>query len=120
MGDDRSIILYLGDPICYNTELWAEFEKEFIVLRPSRQERERPEFIQGLKEKRWCDFRAIIRPSCDSGWEMGKWNTELIHLLPPQCSAFASAGSGYEGVDLKVMEMNGIEQGPFDIVVAGG
>ncbi|PLB47636.1 putative D-mandelate dehydrogenase [Aspergillus steynii IBT 23096] len=109
MDDDRDIILYLGDPICYNTELYAKLEKEFIILRPSKKERERDEFIKALKEKRWCEFSAILRPFCDSGWEMGKWNTALIHLLPDRCSAFASAGSGNEGIDLKVMKMQGIE-----------
>ncbi|KAH8424928.1 D-mandelate dehydrogenase-like dehydrogenase [Aspergillus melleus] len=109
MDDDREIILYLGDPVCYNTELYAKFEKEFIVIRPSKKEREREEFMKALKENRWGQFRGIIRPSCDSGWEMGKWNTPIIHLLPPPCTAFASAGTGYDGVDLKVMEMEGVK-----------
>lgn len=39
---------------------------------------------------------------------MGRWDTELISLLPPTCRVFASAGAGYDWVDVDVLAQHGI------------
>ena len=68
----KPIVLHIGDPVRWNTELYAKFSKDFTVIRPSLEERERDEFMKALKEKRWGDFSAIFRPFWNTGGEMGR------------------------------------------------
>lgn len=44
---------------------------------------------------------------------MGRWNRELIHLLPKQVKVYASAGAGYDWVDTDVLA----EHGTFQLLV---
>ncbi|KAK4194528.1 hypothetical protein QBC40DRAFT_353221 [Triangularia verruculosa] len=104
----RPIVLHIGDPIKYNFDTYAEFSAAFEVIRPPTPERERSEFIRALKEKIWGDFSAISRPFWGTGGEMGRWDAELIDLLPPSVKIFASAGAGFDWADTKLLGERGI------------
>lgn len=39
---------------------------------------------------------------------MGRWDAELVPLLPPSVKIFASAGAGYDWADVDVLAANGI------------
>ncbi|KAK4151828.1 D-isomer specific 2-hydroxyacid dehydrogenase [Chaetomidium leptoderma] len=104
----RPIVLHIGDPIKYNPTTYAEFSSAFEVIRPSAAERERDEFIRALKERRWGDFSAIFRPFWGTGGEMGRWDAELIDLLPDSMRVFASAGAGFDWADTKLLGAKGI------------
>lgn len=101
------MVLHIGDPIKYNPETYAAFSSAFDVVRPSAAERQRPEFIRALRERRWGDFSAIFRPFWSTGGEMGKWDAELISLLPGSCRVFASAGAGFDWADTKLLGERG-------------
>ncbi|KAK7740981.1 hypothetical protein SLS53_005044 [Cytospora paraplurivora] len=93
------IVLHIGDPIRYNPSTYAAFSSAFHVVRPATAERQRPEFIAALRERRWGDFSAVFRPFWSTGGEMGRWDAELVALLPRSCRVFASAGAGFDWVD---------------------
>lgn len=104
----KPIVLHLGDPVKYNTELYKELEGKFTIIRPSLEERQRDAFLSALREKRWGDFSAILRPWWSTGGEMGRWDRELIPLLPKSLKVFASAGAGYDWADVDVLGEHGI------------
>lgn len=104
----RPIILHLGDPIKYNTDVYAQVESQFTILRPSLEDRQRPAFLAALKESKWGDFSAVMRPWWGTGGEMGRWDNELIPLLPRSLRVFASAGAGYDWADVDVLGEHGI------------
>ncbi|KAK0720217.1 hypothetical protein B0H67DRAFT_179685 [Lasiosphaeris hirsuta] len=104
----RPIVLHIGDPIKYNLGTYAEFSQAFEVIRPSVAERERTAFIKALKERRWGEFSAIFRPFWGTGGEMGRWDAELIDLLPDSARIFASAGAGFDWADTKLLGEKGI------------
>lgn len=99
----KPIILHIGDPIKYNTETFDRLSSQFTIIRPSLEERQRDAFMQALKEKKWGDFQAICRPFWNSGGEMGRWDKELVPLLPESVKVFASAGAGYDWADVDVL-----------------
>ncbi|KAI9744158.1 MAG: hypothetical protein M1818_002310 [Claussenomyces sp. TS43310] len=105
---DKPIVLHIGDPIKYNLEVYSRFASDFTVIRPSEEERERYEFMKALREKRWGEFSAIFRPFWGSGGEMGRWDQELIPLLPKSVKVFASAGAGFDWADVDVLADHGI------------
>ncbi|CAG9940419.1 unnamed protein product [Clonostachys rosea f. rosea IK726] len=104
----RPKVLHIGDPIKYNPDTYALFSAQCDIVRPSAEERERPEFIRALKEHRWGDFHAIFRPFWGTGGEMGLWDSELVDLLPPTVRVFASAGAGFDWADTKLLGERGI------------
>lgn len=104
----KPIVLHLGDPIRYNTELYAELKSRFTVIRPSLEERQRAAFLDALRQKTWGDFSAICRPWWATGGEMGRWDRELIPLLPKSLVLFASAGAGFDWADVDVLAEHGI------------
>lgn len=103
----KPIVLHIGDPIKYNEAIYARFSELYTVIRPSAEERQRPEFIKALKEGRWGNFSAIFRPYWSTGGEMGKWDTELVSFLPSSVRIFASAGAGYDWADVGVLANHG-------------
>lgn len=109
----RPIVLHIGDPIKYNPGTYAEFGTFFDVVRPSAEERERAEFMRALKERRWGDFSAIFRPFWGTGGEMGRWDAELIGLLPDSVRIFASAGAGFDWADTQLLGEKGTPPPPF-------
>lgn len=104
-------VLHIGDPTKYNPDTYARFSTQFDVVRPSTEERQRPEFIKALQEKRWGDFHAIFRPFWGTGGEMGLWDAELVDLLPETVKVFASAGAGFDWADTKLLG----ERGEFTV-----
>ena len=104
----KPIVLHIGDPVKWNTEFYEQFSKDFIVIRPSTQERQRDEFMKALKEKRWGEFSAIFRPFWNTGGEMGRWDKELISLSPESCKIFASAGAGFDWADVDILANHGM------------
>ena len=105
--DAKLVVLHIGNPIKYNPDTYEEFSTAFHVIRPSAGERERTEFIKALKERRWGDFHAIFRPFWGTGGEMGRWDAELIGLLPDSVKVFASAGAGFDWADTKLLGEKG-------------
>lgn len=99
----KPIILHIGDPIQYNIETYNRLASQFTIIRPSVEERQRDAFIKAIKEKKWGDFDAICRPFWNSGGEMGRWDRELVPLLPASVKVFASAGAGYDWADVDVL-----------------
>ncbi len=103
----KPIVLHIGDPVRYNPATYAAFSEEFDVVRPSWAERQRPAFAQALREGLWGQFAAVFRPFWGSGGEMGRWDDELVALLPDSCRVFASAGAGFDWVDTKALGEKG-------------
>ena len=71
------------------------------------EERSRPEFVRALRERRWGDFAAVFRHFRDTGGEMGRWDAELISLLPSSVRVFASAGPGFDWADTRSLDERG-------------
>jgi hypothetical protein len=107
-SSSKPIVLHIGDPVKWNTDFYDKFSKDFIVVRPSSEERQRDEFMKGLREKRWGDFTAIFRPFWNTGGEMGRWDKELIPLIPKSCRIFASAGAGFDWADVDLLAERGL------------
>lgn len=103
----KPIVLHIGDPIKYNPQTYELLSERFTVVRPSAAERERPEFMRALRERRWGDFAAVFRPFWGTGGEMGKWDAELISLLPGSVRVFASAGAGFDWADTETLGKRG-------------
>ncbi|GAD91596.1 D-mandelate dehydrogenase [Paecilomyces variotii No. 5] len=108
MDSQKIRVLHIGDNIKYNHNVYQRFSSTFEIIQPTTAERERPEFIRALKEKRWGDFHAIFRPFWNTGGEMGRWDAELITLLPPSVRIIASAGAGYDWADVDSFAKHGI------------
>lgn len=106
-------VLHIGDPVKWNREFYEQFSRDFEVIRPSTEERQRDEFMRALREKRWGDFSGIFRPFWNTGGEMGRWDKELVPLLPESCKIFASAGAGYDWADVDVLADHGNDLGSF-------
>lgn len=100
-------VLHLGDPIRFNPDTHDILSSRYEVVRPSAAERERAPFIQNLRDGTWGSFQAIFRPFWRTGGEMGQWDGELIALLPESVRVFASAGTGYDWVDTKLLGEQG-------------
>ncbi|PQE17485.1 hypothetical protein CJF32_00008696 [Rutstroemia sp. NJR-2017a WRK4] len=100
---DKPIILHIGDPVKWNLELYSQLSRDFNIIRPSTEERQRDEFMRALKERRWGDFSAIFRPFWNTGGEMGRWDKDLIPLVPESCKIFASAGAGFDWADVDLL-----------------
>ncbi|KAF4975686.1 hypothetical protein FZEAL_7576 [Fusarium zealandicum] len=107
-SDNKPTVLHIGDPIKYNHEIYKELEQKFTIIRPSAEERQRSPFLEALRQKKWGDFQAVMRPFWVTGGEMGRWDRELIPLLPPSVKVYASAGAGYDWADVDVMAEAGI------------
>lgn len=101
----RPIILQLGDNIRWNHELYEDFKIKFEVRRAPKMTRQ--EFLGALRDNKFGSFFAIYRPFFDSGGEMGRWDSELISLLPPSCKIYAAAGSGFDSVDTACLGKKG-------------
>lgn len=105
---NKPIILHIGDPIAYNTELYDRLDSQFHIINPSASDLKREAFLHHLKNKTWGDFVAIMRPFWNTGGEMKRWDKELIELLPESLKVYASAGAGYDWVDTKMLAEHGM------------
>ncbi|KAL1798935.1 hypothetical protein ACET3X_002972 [Alternaria dauci] len=104
-ASSKPTILHLGDDIRWNHELYAKLNDTFNIIRTHSMGRE--DFKKALKEKTWGDFVGMYRPFWNTGGEMGNWDKELIDLLPPSCKIYASAGAGFDWVDVKYLASHG-------------
>lgn len=104
----KPIVLHIGDPIKYNPATHALLASHFTIIRPDAADRQRPAFLAALRQGKWGDFHAIMRPFWGTGGEMGKWDDELIALLPPTVKVFASAGAGFDWADTELLGKRGI------------
>lgn len=105
---DKPIVLHLGDDIAYNHKLYDRLRSQFHIVHPPLSDLQRPTFLSHLRNKTWGDFQAIMRPFWNTGGEMGRWDRELINLLPKGLKVYASAGAGYDWVDADVLAERGI------------
>ncbi|KAL2856323.1 hypothetical protein BJX68DRAFT_279650 [Aspergillus pseudodeflectus] len=108
MPTPKPRILHIGDPIKYNHDIYARFSSQFEIIRPETADRQRDAFKEALREGKWGSFDAIFRPFWNTGGEMGRWDRELIELLPKSVKIVASAGAGYDWVDVDVFAEHGI------------
>ncbi|ERT00864.1 hypothetical protein HMPREF1624_02097 [Sporothrix schenckii ATCC 58251] len=104
----KPIILHLGDPVHHNIELYESLAQQFTIVNPPLADRQRPAFLEALRSRKWGDFQAIMRPFWSTGGEMGRWDKELIPLLPGSLKVFASAGAGYDWADVDLLATAGI------------
>ncbi|OLN89089.1 Glyoxylate reductase [Colletotrichum chlorophyti] len=104
----RPRVLHIGDPVKYNPDTYAVFSAQCEIIRPPTPERQRPAFAAALRDRKWGDFSAVFRPFWGTGGEMGKWDDELVPLLPPSCRVFASAGAGFDWADTQLLGERGI------------
>ncbi|KAG9957847.1 glyoxylate/hydroxypyruvate reductase, partial [Aureobasidium melanogenum] len=106
--DNRPAILWIGDAVKHNPTVFKRLESQFKIIRPQAEQRQRPAFLQALQSKTWGEFDAVLRPFWVTGGEMGRWDMELVPLLPKSCKIFASAGAGYDWADVDVLAEHGI------------
>ncbi|KAK8123988.1 Glyoxylate reductase 1 [Apiospora kogelbergensis] len=104
----KPVVLHLGDPIKYNTDIYQQLQETFTIISPSVEERQRPVFLQCLREGKWGEFAAVFRPWWATGGEIGRIDRELVSLLPKSLKVWASAGAGYDWADVDVMAERGI------------
>ncbi|PSR73946.1 putative D-mandelate dehydrogenase [Coniella lustricola] len=104
----KPTILHLGGPIQYNTGLYSTLTTHFTILQPGPDLLARGPFLAALQSHAWGSFAAIMRPWWATGGEMGAWDAELIDQLPASCRVFASAGAGYDWVDVARLAQRGI------------
>ncbi len=104
----KPIILHIGDAIKHNPKVYERLESQFTIIRPSLEERQRELFLQALKDRKWGDFQAVMRPFWNTGGEMGRWDKELIPLLPKSMKVYASAGAGFDWADVDIMAEHGV------------
>ena len=108
MAADKPVVLHLGDDIEYNPELYKQLQEQFTVIQPTLAERQRDAWLQALRDRKWGDFQGVFRPFWNSGLEMGRWDAEMIPLLPSSLKVFASAGAGYDWADVDLLADAGI------------
>lgn len=103
----KPIILHLGDPILYSQHTYHRLESQFKFINPPASDLQRLAFIDHLRKRTWGDFSAIMRPFWNTGGEMGRWDKEIIELLPETVKVYASAGAGYDWVDTQALADRG-------------
>lgn len=105
---NKPIVLHLGDKIEYDLEYYKRLNAQFDIRNPPLSDLQRPAFLQHLRNKTWGNFQAIMRPFWNTGGEMGRWDRELIDLLPEGLKVYSSAGAGYDWVDVDVLAERGM------------
>ncbi|KAI1206607.1 uncharacterized protein F4807DRAFT_438632 [Annulohypoxylon truncatum] len=104
----KPVVLHIGDPVKHNPDVYERFASEFTIIHPTVEERQRGPFLQALRDRKWGDFDAVFRPFWNTGGEMGRWDKELVPLLPKSVKIYASAGAGYDWADVDVLAEHGI------------
>ena len=74
----KPIVLYLGDDIRWNHDLYEELKTLFEIKRSYSIGRE--EFKDALRTQKFGDFVAMYRPFWNTGGEMGNWDDELMYI----------------------------------------
>lgn len=109
----KPIVLHLGDDIEFNPDLYRKVQQQFTVIQPSLEERQREPFLKALRDRKWGDVAAVMKPFWNTGGEMGRWDKELIPLLPESFKLYSSAGAGFDWADVDLMA----EQGEFGLSI---
>ena len=104
----KPIVLHLGDPIEFNKDLYNQLSSTYTIIRPTLEERQRHAFLDALRSGKWGPFAAVLRPFWNTGGEMGRWDSELVPLLPNSLVVYASAGAGYDWADVDLFAERGI------------
>lgn len=105
---EKPTILHLGDDIEFNPDLYKQLQAIYTIIQPTLAERQREPWLQALRDRKYGDFQAIFRPFWNTGGEMGRWDAEMIPLLPSSLRVFASAGAGYDWADVDLLAEAGI------------
>ncbi|KAH8927626.1 D-mandelate dehydrogenase [Atractiella rhizophila] len=97
----KSKVLFLGLPIGiqYAQDLWEAFQQHFDVVFSTEDTRQ--EFIDALLQKKYGDFHAILKPMVEFGIAPGRWDHELVSLLPETMKIFSAGGAGFDTVDIE-------------------
>ena len=106
----KPIVLHLGEPITHNKDFYSRLQSQFDFINPPVSDLKRSAFISNLRDRKWGDFSAIMRPFWNTGGEMGKWDGEIIELLPKTVKVYASAGAGYDWVDTHALADHGMRR----------
>lgn len=102
----KPTLLYVGRPIVFAHEAWAEFEKHFNIV--PYEARSRSELIEGFSEGgKYSNIDGIIRPNMALN-PLPPLDKELISHLPSSCKIIASSNHGYDGEDVAELERRGI------------
>lgn len=108
MSTPKPVVLHLGDDIEFNPDIYKHLTESFTVIQPSLADRQRDAWLRNLRDRKWGDFQAVFRPFWNSGLEMGRWDAEMIPLLPASLKIFASAGAGYDWADVDLLADAGV------------
>ena len=103
----KPTILHLGDEICYNIDIYNRLASQFEIIRPEPIDLERRTFMRHLRDRKWGNFSAIMKPFWASGSQMHPWDQELIDLLPDSMRVMAGAGAGFDWVDTVALAARG-------------
>ncbi|KAF3479405.1 D-mandelate dehydrogenase [Arthroderma uncinatum] len=94
----KPTILYVGNPIRFSRERWAELEKRCNVLYYSKLPLS--ELIEAFSEGgKYSTVDGILRPNNTLTNNLPLFNKELIPHLPPSLKIIASVNHGYDGQD---------------------
>ncbi|GAO49687.1 the Holo forms of Rhodotorula Graminis D-mandelate dehydrogenase At 2.5a [Saitoella complicata NRRL Y-17804] len=105
-------VLYLGAPLRYKQDQFKEFCEHFEIITEEVPERQK--FIQNLKDKKYGDFAAILKPHFESGndfrvdREGKRFDKEIIDLLPSSMKIMAGGGAGFDPIDTIELGKRGI------------
>ena len=105
--EQKLTILHLGDPIKFHLPLGEELSSRYNVIRPDPEDLERKAFMEHLRKGTWGQFSAIMRPFWATGKEMHPWDRQLIELLPESMEVMASAGAGFDWVNVDALTGRG-------------
>ena len=112
MSDKNFRVLLLGHKPYHNAETVERLYRTCEVIETHRGDRERANFLQNLRTKKWGDFDAILRPFWYEGDEMEPLDKELIDLLPESLKIHSSCGAGYDWMDIPMYTEKGTKALP--------
>lgn len=102
----KPTILYVGRPIVYAHEAWADFEKHFTIVTYDAESRS--ELVEALSPGgKYCSIDGIFRPNAPQN-PLPILDKELISHIPPSCKIVSSSNHGYDGEDVAELERKGI------------
>lgn len=102
----KPTILYVGQPIVFAHDAWAEFTKNFNVLFYDLHSKE--EVITAFSEGgKYSKIGGIVRPNIGPHL-LPSMDKELISHLPASCKIISYYNHGYDGEDTKELERKGV------------
>lgn len=102
----KPTILYVGQPIVFAHETWAQFSKNFEILPYDLHSL--PDLITALSPGgKYSAINGIIRPNFSPN-VLPHLDKDLISYLPPTCKIVSYCNHGYDGEDVQELELKGI------------